>query len=356
MKIKYNRYLLILGFICLMIFYTQFPYANAQSTQPGDVQGQIASCGFHDGFEAGNLGTNWKIYTTNEGRVRVSTSYPQSGRYAVLLDDNTNNSTYSTSAIILPLNLSGQSQVELNFWWREFGDENHSADGVFFSDNNGLTWRRAFSFNNGPSTFKHEVIDIDAVAAANNLILNNQFQIKFQFYDNYSVPTDGYAIDEVRVNCTGSYIIYLPGIVQKWSPPPPTPSPTPPTYDWTEITCLYALNWWRNDSPPYNIIRSSYTPPCLMATKITTKHIIDGVGRQTGYQSTVERQGKPNFEMDVTYLFNGSGGVTGANVTKTYTSGEQYQMTITKFCPTVGSLVGYKVNYKGQTGSVGNCF
>ena len=166
----------------------------------------------------------------------------------------------------------------------------------------------------------------------------------------------GYQLQVSIEDHSTGWQIYLPGVMRNWSPSSPPPPPPPPTFDSVEITCLYALNWWRRDSPPYDIIRSSYPPPCLMATKVDVKHIINSIGRQTGYEAIVERPGKPNFEMDVTYLFNSGGGVTGANVAKTYESGEQYQMIITKFCPTIGQLVGYKMDYEGQEISVGNCF
>ena len=91
-----------------------------------------------------------------------------------------------------------------------------------------------------------------------------------------------------------------------------------------------------------------------MATRITVEHLYDGVGRQTGYRATVERDGKPDFDMDASYIFNTSGGVIGANVTKTYQD-DEYQMVITKFCPSVGQLTGYRVAYNGQEEVYGIC-
>ena len=92
-----------------------------------------------------------------------------------------------------------------------------------------------------------------------------------------------------------------------------------------------------------------------MPISVNVEHIIDNIGRQTGYRAAVTRQGRSNFDMDVTYHFNASGGVTGADVVKTYTGGYQYQMEITKFCPTVGTLVGYKVKTNGQETVLGSC-
>ncbi len=162
-----------------------------------------AALPFYDGFESGALGDAWFPYTTDEGRVRVSTDYPDAGSYSLLLDDHTGNTIYSYAAADLMVDLTGQSEVTLEFRWREFSDENNTGDGVFLSDDHGSTWYQALSFNNGPSSFRSETIDLDAAAAAGGLALNNHFLIRFQFYDNYPITSDGYALDEVRV--TGDY-------------------------------------------------------------------------------------------------------------------------------------------------------
>ncbi len=154
---------------------------------------------FCDGFESGSLSNHWLTDTTFEGRVQVSSTYPYSGTYSVLLDDDTMISSFSTAAIILTVDLSGQSDVDLDFWWRDFLDEDDAADGVFFSDDWGSTWISATNFIGNQSIFKNEVLDLAAIATANGLTLNDHFQIKFQFYDNYPIPSDGYAIDQVCV-------------------------------------------------------------------------------------------------------------------------------------------------------------
>lgn len=154
---------------------------------------------FYDGFEAVSLASSWSITTTNNGRVGVSTAYPYAGRYSVLLDNALEYYPYSLAAIILAHDLSGEDQVNLDFWWREFYDENDPEDGVFISDDDGATWHQARSFNNGPQEFRHDIVDLTAAAATHGLALNDRFRIKFQFYDNYPIPTDGYALDEIRL-------------------------------------------------------------------------------------------------------------------------------------------------------------
>ena len=51
----------------------------------------------------------------------------------------------------------------------------------------------------------------DLAAAANGLTLNDHFLIRFQFYDNYDITIDGYAIDEIEA---GSHRVYLPLVLR----------------------------------------------------------------------------------------------------------------------------------------------
>lgn len=154
---------------------------------------------FYDGFESGALGAGWTSFVNRQGRVQVSSSYPYQGSYSVLLDDTAPDQFYGLSGLVLTINLAGASSPELNFWWREFYDNNHPEDGVFVSDNYGATWVQALSFNNGPYSYRNDSIDLAAVAAASGLALNDHFQILFRYYGNEPIPNDGYAIDEVRV-------------------------------------------------------------------------------------------------------------------------------------------------------------
>ena len=178
---------------------------------------------FYDGFESGTLSSEWSVFTDAEGRVTVSSSYPYEGTYAVLLDDSVSGSSYSTAALIMRIDLAGETEVDLDFWWREFNDENDPEDGVFISDNYGSSWYQVLSFNNGPQSYTHALIDLDAAAAAFGLTLNDHFRIKFQFYDNYPLTSDGYGIDEVRL----SRPITPTPTPEGYHTPSPSPSITP---------------------------------------------------------------------------------------------------------------------------------
>ncbi|MEJ2736189.1 MAG: hypothetical protein P8189_21925, partial [Anaerolineae bacterium] len=162
--------------------------ASPDSTDIAAIQSPaLAAFPFYDGFESGTLGDDWTISTTNEGRVQVADSYPQSGSYSLLLDDYSDDTTYSLAAAILTIDLSGQSQVDLDFWCHDFTDVADPEDGVFISDD-GTTWHQVLDLNSIPSFYRHYIIDLDAEAASAGMALNDHFQIKFQFYEDDPVP------------------------------------------------------------------------------------------------------------------------------------------------------------------------
>ncbi|MGC9344641.1 MAG: hypothetical protein ACP5E3_18185 [Bacteroidales bacterium] len=97
------------------VHYTTVPYAT----------------GFEDKFD-----TSWKLHKSNEfGRIEASTNHsPKSGSRHLTVDVSINGQ-YCTNEAWMHLNLSGESDVALSFWWKETGDESHTTDGIYLSDN-----------------------------------------------------------------------------------------------------------------------------------------------------------------------------------------------------------------------------
>jgi|GEM_PF-2108685 len=159
-----------------------------------------ATLPYSTGFEQGQLDQFWCTHTENaSGRVRVTNlNGPNSGNYHLTMDCSTS-STFSTNDATLGLDLSGQTSVRLRFGWREYTDEDHVEDGLFFSDDGGLTYSRAYNFQLGPQSYTKVDINVDSMAAALGLSLTNQFVVKFQQRDNFPMTTDGIAIDDVSV-------------------------------------------------------------------------------------------------------------------------------------------------------------
>ncbi len=170
---------------------------------------EAVDCGFSDGFESGALSQYWRVETTEDGRVRVLDELPDTGTYSAVLDDSVSGGSFSEASLIFAANLGGVASAELNFRWTDAGDEYHAAfDGVFIRESELDSWVKVFDFNvGGDLDFREGSPDLDQLAAANGLTLTDGFQVRFNFYDNFSFNpsnlggSDGYAIDNVALTC-----------------------------------------------------------------------------------------------------------------------------------------------------------
>ncbi len=159
-----------------------------------------ANLPYSTGFESGTFDQYWFTQSSNsEGRIQITSANGPRGSYHLTMDDNLNGGQYSQNEAWLRLNLAGKSEVDLTFWWKEFGDENHDQDGVFFSDNGGSNFVKVYNLIGGSTTYQQIPLDVDALASANGLSLSSTFVVKFQQYDNYSISTDGMAFDDIDV-------------------------------------------------------------------------------------------------------------------------------------------------------------
>jgi PKD repeat protein len=174
-------------------------------TDPADT---YATPPYSTGFEGGAVDQYWTLYEGTEGRIQVTTANtPHSGSYHLVMDDYYNGGSYSQNEAWLQLNLAGQSQVDLAFWWKDFSDETHTQDGVYFSNNGGASFTKVLDLNGASYTnnvWREFTLDVDAEAAGAGLSLTGNFVIKFQQYDNYAATTDGMAFDDISVTVGAS--------------------------------------------------------------------------------------------------------------------------------------------------------
>ncbi|HSH01404.1 MAG TPA: Ig-like domain-containing protein [Anaerolineae bacterium] len=166
-------------------------------------------------FESGALPSTAYAYTTSNnganGRVQVNTANPYSGNYALQLDTDCNGCGSNTlQAAIFVLDLASASNIALDFWIQEFGDENNTEDGLFISDDGGQNWVQILSFNNFAQTYTNIQLDLDTATTNAGLSYTDNFLLKFQAYDNYSIATDGYAIDDICLEPLSSEIDITP--------------------------------------------------------------------------------------------------------------------------------------------------
>ncbi len=163
-----------------------------------------ASLPYSTGFESGSLDANWATVLGTEGRIEVTTANgPFAGSRHLTLDDSVNGGAFSQNEAWMRLDLSGESQVNLAFRWKEFGDETHSQDGIYLSDNAGLSFTKVHNLNGGSTannSWQLVNLDLDALASSAGLSLTSTFVVKFQQFDNYAIGTDGFAFDAITVD------------------------------------------------------------------------------------------------------------------------------------------------------------
>ncbi|GEM_PF-1923600 len=166
-----------------------------------------ATLPYSTGFESGTLDASWTTSSTADGRVRIlSSNGPYAGSYQMTMDDSTSGG-FSQNEAWLHLDLSAESNVDLEFWWKEFGDETHAQDGVYFSDDGGSTFVKVQDLNGQSytnNTWQNFVLDVDQLAASNGLTLSATFVVKFQQYDNYPMTSDGFGFDEIAARAVGA--------------------------------------------------------------------------------------------------------------------------------------------------------
>jgi len=153
---------------------------------------------FSDGFERGRLDSMWTWADPSyplPGTAPQSTIRPD-GLVSVARDGSApegffathlgrrNDGGPTTNAIDLHLDLSGEDQVDLQFWLRDFFDFDDPEDAIYFSDDGGKIFKKAFQFV--PNSWFDNLwgmlpaIDVDRLAHDLNLSLTGSFVIRFQ--------------------------------------------------------------------------------------------------------------------------------------------------------------------------------
>ena len=166
-------------------------------------------------FESGTL-PSYMYQETNSvgnanGRVQVTTSFPNNGSYALNLDTDCDNCGGLTQqAAIIAVDLSAASEPELNLWVYEHVDENHPEDGIFISDDGGKTWAQIMSLNGFPAQYTNVVIPLEIAATNVGMSLVDNFLIKVQSRDNYTTNSDGYSFDDICIQPGSPTVGVLP--------------------------------------------------------------------------------------------------------------------------------------------------
>ncbi|MCU0523739.1 MAG: S8 family serine peptidase [Elainella sp. Prado103] len=166
---------------------------------------------FADGFETGVLSSAYATDASGTGRIRVVGSNGPIGTRHLVMDSSVNSGIPSLNEVILSLNLTTLTNVQLSFAQKELGAEvdqsmpltfsgSNNSDGVALSVD-GLNWYRLVDLTGANSTnvYQTQSINLTTFAANNGLTLGSNVSIKFQqFANNTSVGT-GFAFDSLSV-------------------------------------------------------------------------------------------------------------------------------------------------------------
>jgi Secretion system C-terminal sorting domain len=177
-----------------------------------------ANLPFSDNFEVSKLGNSWAWrfadatatpsvnVTRPSNEVRISSGIGSSSNNAVSMGKRCDDGE-AANALDLHLNLAGKNQVEMTFDISDIDDETDPQDGLYFSNNGGLTFKKAFDFK--PDLWCRQYgqfppLDIDELAAKAGVPFTDKFVIRFQQYDDGdfsggNVAPDGFYIDNVSI-------------------------------------------------------------------------------------------------------------------------------------------------------------
>jgi uncharacterized repeat protein (TIGR01451 family) len=170
-----------------------------------------ASFPFLETFDSGPLTNCWWTYSSDYGRIQVTSNHnPYAGTEHLTMDSSVS-STFSLNELNLTINLSGQQGVTLVFWHKHFGDEGQTMSSTFAGHENtdgvamsmdGTNWVKVQGLTPAEGTdseYSRFEIPLDEIATLNGLTYTSDFKFKFQQYDNYPISTDGFAFDEIAL-------------------------------------------------------------------------------------------------------------------------------------------------------------
>jgi len=167
---------------------------------------------FFEGWESGSISSNWTTYSSNEGRIQVTSSNsPPYGSYHLTMDDSTANSVYSLNELVTNISFSGATAMTLEYYIRDWSDENtecpsswsghYNCDGIAITCD-GNTWYKVRSFSDINGGYRKQTINLTPYINSHCSEVNSSFAIKFQQYDNYPIDYDGIGLDNITINYT----------------------------------------------------------------------------------------------------------------------------------------------------------
>ncbi len=180
--------------MCIIVLTLESVFAQTYTTVP-----------FFEGWETGPY-SSWTSTSSDAGEGIVSvinTNGPNSGsNHLVMTVDNDNN--INTNEAWLHMDLSGETSLNLEFWWKDEFDDDNPEDGIYVSDDDGATFKKIHDIvpQSFSELYTHVVLNLDSLVADTGLTLTSTFIIKFQQRDEDDLTgpnRDGLYFDDIFV-------------------------------------------------------------------------------------------------------------------------------------------------------------
>lgn len=205
MKQNYLRLFLIFSGIIL----TATSVAQVYSSVP-----------YSTGFETGALDASWTetnsqttgevaIFTTGVLVWSGQTAYSHTGTYFMGMHNANPGGAYNLNTANLHLDMAGESDYRLNFWWAEWNEETEPEDGLYISDDGGATFTKVLNLNGASYTdlqYYQFNMSLDSINTVHGLSFGANYIIRWQQYDNYYFAggNDGFLVDDISVYTNSS--------------------------------------------------------------------------------------------------------------------------------------------------------
>lgn len=115
------------------------------------------------------------------------------------MDDTISGGLTSTNSLSMVVDVEGYDPLTLSFRHRSSGEEAHTEEGIFLSNDSGSTFQKIYDLPNGTTGWQTFNLDVNALAASNGIPIIGTPVIKFQQVDNYPWPTDGREFDDIQL-------------------------------------------------------------------------------------------------------------------------------------------------------------
>jgi uncharacterized repeat protein (TIGR01451 family) len=172
----------------------------------------FTSMPFAEDFESGIIQEYWAVSGTPGQVTQISPLNGPRGSNHLTLDSI--GGIKARNELTLGIDLGGYTNVVLSFWAKSFGDESDGPppspflvsadfDGAAISED-GIIWYEVQGLRGVPSFYTNYTVDLDAAIAAHGLRYNPTFRIRFNHVDDFQIPFDGLALDDIMITGTAA--------------------------------------------------------------------------------------------------------------------------------------------------------